>query len=168
MKSSHSRPILYKFPESRGKRDFFYRELSARRQALQQLNLKRNLANMPQSRRRTGATQDAPKRSGCCETRSLHCKTEENHARRGAGCWFLVAVSILIILFNSMLMVRLVQHGNLPINCLSNNFPPLPDFNTFAPLQQRAPCDSWTLENCPLRPSYLPAQRGGELISEHY
>ena len=43
-----------------------------------------------------------------------------------------IVVINLIIIIDNMVVVRMVQHGNLPINCLSiklSKFPPEPGFN---------------------------------------
>ena len=47
---------------------------------------------------------------------------------------FLVVVGISLIMCGNMLMVRKLQHGNLPINGFSTNlskFPPLPEIRQF-------------------------------------
>ena len=48
---------------------------------------------------------------------------------------FLVAVGNFIILFDNMWIIRIVWHGNLPINCMSirlSKLPPLPEIKPFA------------------------------------
>ena len=55
---------------------------------------------------------------------------EERKGGHAQKLWSLIVVEISIILFGRMLMLRIVQHGNLPRNCFSidlSNIPPLPE-----------------------------------------
>ena len=60
---------------------------------------------------------------------ALEARLGHNVITKGAiSRWIPVVVGVLIIAFDQMLVVRMVWHGNLPINCLSiilSKFPPL-------------------------------------------